>query len=62
MRNPQAFQQYEQIRKSNGNPKEMLNEIIGKYTPEQKEQFSNFIKGYGITDEQLKEYGINTTK
>ena len=60
MRNPQAFQQYEQIRKNNGDPEKMLKDIMGKYTPEQKEQFSNFVKGYGITDDQLKQYGINT--
>ena len=60
MRNPQVFQQYEQIRKSNGDPEKMLKDIMGKYTPEQKEEFSNFVKGYGITDDQLKQYGINT--
>ena len=60
MRNPQVFQQYEQIRKNNGDPQKMLNDIIGKYTPEQMKQFSNYIKGYGITEEQLKQYGINT--
>ena len=53
------FQQYEQIKKSNGNPEELLKEVTGNYTPEQMKQFGNFAKGFGITDEQLKNCGIN---
>ena len=59
MRNPQAFQQLEQLRKNNGNPQEMLNSITNNYSKEQKEQFIKYIKGYGITDDQLNQYGIN---
>ena len=58
--NPQVFQQFEQFKKSNGNPQDFLNQITQGYTPEQKKAFGNFAKGFGITDEQLTQYGINT--
>lgn len=54
------FQQIEQLRKNNEDPQKMLSNLTSKYTPEQMEQFRNFVKGYGITDEQLSKYGINT--
>ena len=60
MRNPQVFQQYEQIRKSNGNPEELLKEVTGNYTHEQMQNFMKFANGFGITNEQLSKYGINT--
>lgn len=60
MKNPQAFKQYEEIRKSNGDPKELLNKVMGNYTPEQIKQFSQFANTMGITNEQLNQYGINT--
>ena len=53
------FQQFEQIRKSNGNPQEILNNITNKYSADQKQQFKEFVNGFGITDEQLNQYGIN---
>ena len=58
-KNPKMFQQYEQLRKSNGNPQEILNQITSKYTPEQTKQFMQFANGFGITNEQLNQYGIN---
>lgn len=60
MKNPQAFKQYEEIRKSNGDPKELLNKVMGNYTPEQIKQFSQFANTMGISNEQLIQYGINT--
>lgn len=60
MRNPQMFKKYEQIRKSNGNPEELLKEVTGNYTPEQMQSFMKFANGFGITNEQLSKYGINT--
>ena len=59
MRNPQAFQQYQNLQKSQSNPQEVLNQITSSYTPEQKQKFINYAKGFGITDEQLNKYGIN---
>lgn len=60
MKNPQAFNQFQEIRKNNGNPEELLKKITGGYTPEQIKQFSEFANNMGITNEQLKQYGINT--
>lgn len=60
MKNPQVFQQYEKIRKSNGNPQELLQQATGNYTQEQKQEFIKFANGFGITNEQLNQYGINT--
>lgn len=54
------FKKYEQIRKSNGNPEELLKEATCNYTPEQMQNFMKFANGFGITNEQLSKYGINT--
>lgn len=58
MRNPQVYQQYQNLKKSNGNPQEMINNIVGKYTPEQKASFMKYANGFGISNEQLNNYGI----
>jgi len=34
--------------------------MIGKYTPEQMNQFKQFAKSFGISDEQLNKYGISS--
>lgn len=59
MRNPQAFKKYEEIRKNNSNPEELLKQVTGNYTPEQRQGFIQFANRFGITDEQLNKYGIN---
>lgn len=59
MKNPQAFKRYEEIRKNNNNPQELLKQVTGNYTPEQMQQFQKFANGFGITNEQLNQYGIN---
>lgn len=60
MKNPQALNQIKELRKNNGNPQELLNQITGNYTPEQKQQFMKFANGFGFTEEQLKGFGINS--
>lgn len=60
MKNPQAFKQYQEIRKSNGNPEELLKQATGNYTPEQMQKFKEFANNMGITNEQLEQYGINS--
>ena len=60
MRNPQVFNQYQEIRKSNGNPQELLKQATGKYTPEQMQRFIQLANNMGIPTEQLNQYGINT--
>lgn len=57
MKNPQVFQQVQNLIK-NKNPQEVLKDITGNYTPEQREQFKKFMNGYGVTEEQLKQFGI----
>lgn len=58
MKNPQVFQQVQNLMQSK-NPQDVLKEITGNYTPQQKQQFVKFMNGYGINEEQLKNYGIN---
>ena len=53
------FKQFEQIRKNNNNPQELLNEMTSKYDTKQIQEFRKFANGFGITDEQLNNYGIN---
>jgi tRNA uridine 5-carbamoylmethylation protein Kti12 len=45
MRNPQAFKEYQQARKENRNPNEFLNEIVERFTPEQKQQWNTMMNG-----------------
>ena len=59
MKNPQALKQFEEIRKSNGDPRQLLQQATGNYTPEQREQFMKFANGFGFTNEQLNSFGIN---
>ena len=57
--NPQMFQMFQNLQKNQNDPKEIINNMIGKYKPEQIQQFRNYAKGFGITDEQLNQFGIN---
>lgn len=50
-RNPQAFKEYQQARENKVNPEEYLNQIVNRFTPEQKQEWNN-------TMNQLN--GINT--
>lgn len=59
-KNPQAFQKIQNLIKNTNNPQEYLNELIGKQTPEQRQEFIKFANGYGVTNEQLNKYGINS--
>ncbi len=36
----------------------MIDSIVGKYTPEQKANFMKYANGFGISNEQLTNYGI----
>lgn len=46
--------------KNNGNPQELLQQTMSKYTPEQIKNFTQFANNMGISNEQLNQYGINT--
>lgn len=58
MKNPQVFQQVQNLMQSK-NPQDVLKEITRNYTPQQRQQFAKFMNGYGVSEEQLKNYGIN---
>ena len=60
MKNPQALKQFNEIRKSKGDPRQLLQQATANYTPEQRKQFMKFANGFGITNEQLNQYGINS--
>lgn len=62
MRNPQLFQQFQNLKQNQNNPQEFLNNMFNNYTPEQINQFKKFASGFGVTDEQFKQYGIGTKK
>ena len=58
-KNPQMFQQFQNLQKEGNDPKAIINNMIGGYKPEQINQFREFAKSFGITDEQLNNFGIN---
>lgn len=60
MRNPQALKQVEELRKNNGDPRQLLQQATGGYSPEQMQKFMKFANGFGISNEQLKQFGINS--
>ena len=55
MRNPQIFNQVEQLRKNNGNPMELLKQITGSYDDKQMENLWQRVKQFGIPDETIKQ-------
>ena len=36
--------------------------MMSKYSPEQMQQFRQFANSFGVTNEQLDKYGINSKK
>jgi len=43
MRNPQAYNEFQQARKNNIDPNEYLNKIIGGFNPQQKQQWEQMM-------------------
>ncbi len=43
MRNPQAFQEFQQARKNNQDPNEYLNKVIGNFSPEQRQNWDSMM-------------------
>ena len=58
MRNPQLFRQFQNLQKGQNNPQELINEMMSKYKPEQIKAFRQYANGFGITNEQLDNFGI----
>jgi hypothetical protein len=50
---------FQNLQKNQNDPKEIINKMISQYKPEQLNQFREYAKGFGITDEQLNQFGIN---
>lgn len=59
IKNPQMFNKINEMMKNN-NPQDMLNQLTSNYTPEQMNNFIKYANGFGITNEQLNKYGINS--
>ena len=57
-KNPQMFQIFQNMQKSQSDPQEMINKMINQYKPEQIQQFRQYANGFGITNEQLEKFGI----
>ena len=59
-KNPQAIKFIEQAQKNQNNPQELINNMISNYSPEQINQFRKYAGNFGISNEQLDKFGINT--
>ena len=59
-KNPQMYQIFQKQKKNKNDPKQIINNMVSNYKPEQINQFRQYAKGFGITDEQLNQFGINT--
>ena len=47
-RNPQAFNQLQQLMQSGQNPQVLLSNMMGQLTPQQKQQFDSVANQYGL--------------
>lgn len=52
------FQQFQSLQKNQDDPKKIISEMTNNYTPEQIKNFMSFANGFGITNEQLNNFGI----
>lgn len=55
MRNPQKFNQIEQLRKNNGNPIELLKQITNGYDDKQLNELWQKAKQFGIPDKTIQQ-------
>lgn len=58
-KNPKMYQEFQKMQKNGTNPQDYLNQIMKNYSPEQISKFVQYAQGFGITEEQLNNYGIN---
>lgn len=54
-KNPQGYQQINELMQNKGNAQEMLQQIMSKATPEQKQNILNQAKGYGCPENVLSQ-------
>ncbi len=57
-KNPQMFQQFQNMQKNQNDPQKLIKDMTSKYTPEQLQNFRQYANGFGISDEQLEKFGI----
>ena len=51
--NPQGYSMINQIRQNGGNPNDLLKQVMGKASPEQRQQLLNTAKSYGCPNNVL---------
>ena len=54
-KNPQGYQMLNSMMQNNTNPEAMLKQVLGKATPEQRQQVLNQAKSYGVPDNILSQ-------
>ena len=53
--NPQGYQFANQLMRNGGNIDPIVKQMLGRVTPEQKQQILNTAKGYGFPDSYLSQ-------
>ena len=51
--NPGGYNMINQLRQSGGNPNDLLKQVMGKASPEQRQQILNTARSYGTPDSIL---------
>lgn len=51
--NPQGYSMINQMRQNGGNPNDLLKQVMGKASPEQRQQILNTARSYGAPDNIL---------
>ena len=54
-KNPQGYQVIQSLMQNNGNPQAILQQLMGKATPEQKEALFKQAQNYGVPNEVLSQ-------
>ena len=52
---PKNFQLVNNLMQNNGNPQELVNQIMGNISPEQKQNLLNQCKSYGMPEQLLSQ-------
>ena len=54
-KNPQGYKTINELMRNNGNPRMILQQMLGGATPEQKQSLLNQAKSYGVPNNILSE-------
>ena len=55
MKNPQGFNTINSLMQSNGNPQQLIQQVMTNMSPEQRENLFKQCKGYGVPEQLLSE-------